>query len=117
MYAPLFSVESQYLGAEKTERHQYQILVMWRERLTCDAFAVVFDFVTLHSHFMASDDRVKAIVVAEPLRHIRAKLEADSSLAWAATGLGLRIRPEHFHHEALLARLPLGMSIELSDVV
>ena len=74
MYAPLFSVESQYLGAEKTVGYVRYIHELSQTVLTGYAFAVVLDFVTFHPDLMRPNNGFQAIVVAELFRHIRAEL-------------------------------------------
>lgn len=82
-----------------------------------DTASVVLNLVPFHAHFVRPDNRFQAVVLTEPLGHIRAELESHSSLAGPATGLGLRIGPEHLHHQTLLAWLPLAVSVEFPDII
>lgn len=82
-----------------------------------DATTIVFNLVTAHPHLVGANDSLQAVVFAEALGHIRAKLETDTTLAGAATNLGLRVCPEHLHHQAGLAGLPLVVAVELADII
>ena len=82
-----------------------------------DAFAVVLDFVALHADFVRADDGFEFVGLAETLGDVGAELETYAALAGSTAGLGLRIRPEHFHHETGLARLSLLEAVELPHVV
>src|ERR1700760_3903252 len=58
IYAPLFSVESQYRGAEKTvfcQIRSRQLDYRADSHLTCDTAAVVLYFITLHAHLVTSN--------------------------------------------------------------
>ncbi len=74
MYAPLFSVLSQYLGAEKTTIESVLESPMRWEKLTSDASTVVLHLVALHPHLMTSDDGLESICFTKSLRHIWPKL-------------------------------------------
>lgn len=82
-----------------------------------DATTIVFDLVTAHAHLVGANDSLQAVVFTEALGHIRTKLETDTALAGTAAGLGLRVCPEHLHHQARLARLPLVVAVELADII
>lgn len=82
-----------------------------------DATTIVFDLVTAHAHLVGANDSLQAVVFTEALGHIRAELETDTTLAGTATNLGLRVCPEHLHHQARLARLPLVVAVELADII
>jgi len=73
--------------------------------------------VTLHAHLVTADDSLEAIALAEALGHVRAELHADPALAGTAARLGLRVCPQHLHHQSGLARLALLVPVELADVV
>ena len=65
MYAPLFSVLSQYLGAEKTRHFQLaSVAGNWRP-LTRNALPVVLFLISFHPHFMATNDGFKAVVLTK----------------------------------------------------
>ena len=66
---------------------------------------------------MTSDDCLELVLLAETFRHIRTKLQTDTTLAWTSARGLLRIGPKHFHHQSALARLSLIVSVKLSDVV
>jgi len=117
IYAPLFSVLSQYLGAEKTTTGSVLESHMLWKKLTGDASTVVLDLVTFHPHLMASDDGVESIGFTKPLRHIWPKLQTHPTLARPSSGRRLWICPEHLHHQTGLARLPLSMPVQLPYVV
>lgn len=82
-----------------------------------DATTIVFNLVTAHPHLVGANDSLQAVVFTEALGHIRTKLETDTALAGTAAGLGLRVCPEHLHHQARLARLPLVVAVELADII
>lgn len=120
MYAPLFSVESQYLGAENTntarqkpEEHNHQPAT----GLTRYAPPVVLHLVPVHAHLVAPNHRLQPVPLAEPLGDVGPELHADSALAGAPAGLVLRVGPQHLHHQPGLARLPLVVPVQLPDVV
>jgi hypothetical protein len=73
--------------------------------------------ITIHANFVAANDSIQAILVAESLRHIRAELHADASLAGTSARGSLGICPQHLHHQTRLARLPLGVPIQLANVI
>jgi hypothetical protein len=122
MYAPLFSVESQYFGAEKTNNNnkRKRLFPHRKERhegLTGYALSVVLLFVSLHAHLVASDNCLQVVLVAELLGNVRPELHPNTTLAWASPWFLLRIGPEHLHHETRLTRLPLLVAVQLPDVV
>ena len=120
MNAPLFSVMSQYFGAENTAPHvsnRHANISRGSGFHTGDAPSVVLLLVAIHAHLVAADDGVEAVPLTEPLGDVRAKLQPNTSLAGASSGLVLGIGPEHLHHETGLARLPHLVSIQLPDVV
>ena len=88
-----------------------------RCRKDCNAPAIMFDFIAFHTNLVASNDGVQSICFAESLRHVWPELHAHASFAGTATWVGLRVCPEHFHHQALLPRLSLLVSIELSYII
>ena len=68
----MFSVVSQYFGAEKTgfsyQLHQFEdILCSNRLQLTGDTAPVMFFFIPLHPDFVTPDDGLKPVVFTEPL--------------------------------------------------
>lgn len=77
----------------------------------------MLDIIPLHPNLVTPNHRLEAILLTEPLRNIRSKLQAYTSLTRPPPGRRLRIRPEHLHHEPLLTRLTLRMTIETSDVI
>jgi len=82
-----------------------------------DTPAIMLDLVSLHAHLVRSDDSLQTVVLTESLGNIRSKLQAHTTLTGSASILGLRVGPEHLHHQAMLARLPLAVAIEFPDVV
>lgn len=84
---------------------------------TGNAFPIVLDFVAIHTNFVASNDCLKAIVLAEFLSNVGSELHSNSSFAGSSTGFILRVSPQHLHHETSLTRLSLVVSIELSNIV
>jgi hypothetical protein len=84
---------------------------------TSDAFAVVLLLVTIHADLVRTDDSVEAVLVTESLRDIWAELHTHASLAGPSARCSLRVGPQHLHHETGLTRLPLSMSVQLSNVV
>ena len=87
------------------------------ECLTCDTLAVVLLLVSVHPNFVAANDGVEAVLVAESLGYIRSELHANATFARATARRGLRICPQHLHHQARLAGLSLGVSVELANIV
>lgn len=85
--------------------------------LTSDTPSIVFDLIPLHANLMRSDDSLQAIALTEPLGNIRAKLESDSAFTRPPTRRGLRISPEHLHHQSFLSRLPLLVPIQIPHIV
>lgn len=77
----------------------------------------MLDLVPIHANFVASNDGLEAIVLAETLSDVGTKLHADTTLAGPAALLFLRVSPEHLHHEAGLAWLLLLVSVEFADVI
>ncbi len=73
--------------------------------------------IPLHADLVASDDSIQSVLLAEPLRDIGPELHSDTPLAGAPAWCRLGIGPQHLHHQAGLARLPLRMSVYFSDVV
>ena len=82
-----------------------------------DTAAVVLDLVTIHAHLVRADDCFQTVVLAEALGDVWSELEADSTFAGATAGHCLRVGPEHLHHQAGLAGLPLVVAVELADIV
>ena len=82
-----------------------------------DAATVVLLFVTLHPDLVTSDDGFETILLAEALGDIGSELQTDATLAGSSAGCGLRVGPEHLHHETTLTWLALVMAVELPDVV
>lgn len=117
MYAPRFSVESQYRGAEKTRHVNMGEAAKYMVVLTCDAASVVLDFVSIHTDFVTADNSLEAVVLAEALGNIRAELHTNTSFAGTASLLFLGIRPQHLHHETSLARLSLVVSVQLANII
>lgn len=118
MYAPLFSVESQYLGAEKTTTISFGPRVLHtRINPTSNASSVVLHFVTVHADFVAADDGFKAVVLTKHLGDVWAELHADTTLAGATARLVLGICPKHLHHEASLTGLALSMPVKFADII
>lgn len=119
MYAPRFSVESQYLGAEKTTftlappgKSCYNT-----RKHTGNTLSIMLDFITIHAHFMTSNNSLETVLLTEFLGDVGTELHAHASFAGAATGLILRIGPQHLHHETCLAGLSLVVSVQLADIV
>lgn len=73
--------------------------------------------VSVHADFVTANDRLETVVLAELLRNVGSELHANATLARATARLVLRIRPQHLHHETGLARLALGVPVELADIV
>ena len=129
IYAPLFSVVSQYFGAEKTafvlvsiRFHQIRSLSFSQigakcRKLTCNTPPIMLDLVPLHPNLVTPNHSLEPILLTKPLRDIGPKLQPDTPLARAPPILRLRIRPQHLHHEAGLPRLPLPMPVQLPDIV
>ncbi len=84
---------------------------------TGNASAVMLDLIAIHADFVASNDGLEAVVLAEAFGDIRAKLHADTALAGPAALLFLRIGPEHLHHQTRLAGLLLVVSVELANII
>lgn len=82
-----------------------------------DTATIVLDFVSLHAHLVGSDDSLQAVVLAEPLGDIGSKLKTDTTLAGSTSRLGLRVGPEHLHHQTRLAGLALVVTVEFPDIV
>ena len=85
--------------------------------LTSDAPAIMFNLIALHANLMTPNNSLETIAFAKALRNIGAKLQANTAFTRSTTLLSLRIRPEHFHHEATLTRLTLFVAIELAHIV
>lgn len=81
------------------------------KKLTCDTFSVMLFFVTLHTHFMTSNDRFQTVLLAETLRNIRSELHTNTALAGASAGFGLGVGPKHLHHQTSLAGLSLLVAV------
>jgi hypothetical protein len=77
----------------------------------------VLHFVSVHAHLVAADDGLETVLLAELPGDVGTELHAHASLAGPATLLLLGVGPQHLHHQACLARLPLVVSVELADVV
>ena len=73
--------------------------------------------ITVHADLVATNNRLKPVVLAEPLGDIRSKLHADTALAGTTTGLLLGIGPQHLHHQTGLTGLALSVPVEFADVV
>lgn len=73
--------------------------------------------IAIHTDFVASNDGLQTILLAEALRDIGTKLHANTTLAWATAGLGLRVCPQHFHHQTSLAWLALLVAVQFADIV
>lgn len=84
---------------------------------TCDAPAVVLDFVTIHANLVTTDDSVETVLLTEALSDIGSELKSDTTFAGSATFFLLRISPEHLHHQARLAWLALVVPVELANIV
>lgn len=82
-----------------------------------DAFAVMFHFVTVHADFVRSNNGFQLVLFTEAFGHIGSELETNTALAWSSAWLGLRIRPEHLHHQSSLAGLPLLEAVEFAHIV
>jgi hypothetical protein len=82
-----------------------------------DALSVVLDFVTFHSDLVRTDDGFEVVGLAEALSDVGPELETYTTLAGTAAGLRLGVCPEHFHHEARLAGLPLLEAVQLPHVI
>jgi hypothetical protein len=77
----------------------------------------VLDFVAFHADLVRSDNGLEAVVLAESLGDIWSELQANAALAGSSSGRGLRVCPEHLHHEAGLAGLSLLEAVQLPYVV
>lgn len=73
--------------------------------------------VSVHADLVTPNNGLETILVAELLGDVGSKLHAYTTLAGASPGLFLRIRPQHLHHEALLTRLALLVTVDLANVV
>lgn len=73
--------------------------------------------VAFHSNLMAANDGLQTVVFTESLGDVRSKLHSNTSLAGPTTRFGLWVCPQHFHHQSCLARLPLVVPIELSNII
>lgn len=90
---------------------------MTKDALTCDTLSVVLFLITLHTHFVTANDGLQAVLFAEALGDIWSELHSNTTLARATARLGLRVCPQHFHHEAGLARLSLVVAVQLSNII
>ena len=117
MYAPRFSVESQYLGAEKTSPVSKMNQRHYLMALTCDTASVVLNFVSIHANLVTADNGFETVVLAETLGDVGTELHTNTSLAGTASLLFLRICPQHFHHETSLSRLSLVVSVQFANVI
>lgn len=112
-------MESQYLGAEKTDvvvsEHSFSQGQV--SKRTCYTFSVVLNLVTIHTDFMTANNGFEAVLLAETLGNIRAELHTNTALAGAAAGLLLGVGPQHLHHQAGLTWLPLVVSVEFTNVL
>lgn len=79
--------------------------------------SVMLNFVTVHTDLVRTDDGFETVVLTEPFGDIRAKLKPNTSLAGPTARRGLRVGPQHLHHQALLPGLPLVVSVQFSDVI
>lgn len=82
-----------------------------------DTASVVLFLVSLHPDLVGSDNCLETVVLAETLGHVGSELETNTTLAWSSARCGLRVCPEHLHHQAALTRLALVVPVELADVV
>ncbi len=73
--------------------------------------------VTLHPNLVTPYNGLQPVVFAESLGDIRSELHADAPFARSSPRCGLRIGPEHFHHQSLLSGLPLDVPVQLADIV
>lgn len=74
-------------------------------------------FVAVHADLVTADDGLQTVLLAELPGDVGAELHPHTSLARSPALLLLGISPQHLHHQAGLARLPLVVSVELADVV
>ena len=77
----------------------------------------MFNFVSSHSDFVASNHGIKTIGIAKGFRDVRTELQPHATFTGTATRVGLWVCPEHFVYEAFAGRLTSGMSVNLTDVV
>lgn len=56
-----------------------------------DALPIVLRFVAFVAHFMGANDELQVVLAQEGLGVVGAEAEAETSLAWSATSLWLRI--------------------------
>jgi hypothetical protein len=69
-----------------------------------------------HPNLMTTNDLLKPILATKPFRDVRSELQSHAALAGSPAGVGLRIRPEHFIHDALCRGLATEMAVYLADV-
>ena len=82
-----------------------------------DTASVMLDLVTFHAYLVRPDNGLETVVLAEALCNIRSELQADATLAGTSAWAGLRIGPEHLHHETRLSRLALLESVQFSHII
>lgn len=116
------SLESMILQLELRSNVDIGSLVLgsvavFRCREDRDTASIVLDFVTLHPDFVRPDNGLETVLLAEALRHVRSKLQPNTSLAWSTARRRLWIGPEHLHHQTRLTRLALVMSVQFPDVI
>lgn len=92
------------------------VTVLWC-REDSDTAAIVLDLVSLHPDLVTSDNGFKTVVLAEALGNVGSELETNTTLAWTSARGGLRIGPEHLHHQATLTGLALLVPVKLPDIV
>lgn len=77
----------------------------------------MFNLITTHANLMRTDNRFQSVSLTKALRDIRTELQTHATLARPPTRLGLRISPQHLHHQPRLAGLSLLMSVQLADII
>ncbi|RAH44727.1 uncharacterized protein BO95DRAFT_169052 [Aspergillus brunneoviolaceus CBS 621.78] len=77
----------------------------------------MLNLVTLHANLVRSDDRLQSVLLTEALGDVGSELKTNTALAGSTTRLGLRVGPEHLHHQPLLARLALVVAVQLADII
>lgn len=101
--------------AERTE----SLTLTTVRRSTEDGHAQAFVLfgVAFLPHFVTTQDRSDAIVLAKGLGDIRAEAAAYSTLARSSTVGSLWISPKHLHHQTFLPRLLDLGSWDLANLI
>lgn len=78
---------------------------------------IVLDFVALHAHLVRTNDSLQTIVLTEALGDIGTELKTNTALTGSTAWHSLRVGPEHLHHQTLLTRLSLVVTVKFADIV